>query len=83
LVEPDLSQEEAIEWAQIAAAILSHRCQYGLASSSRLRLAGALVGALRGGSWIPARWRDNIENGEHGRHETVALAWRLVELDVR
>jgi hypothetical protein len=47
---------------------------------SRLRVptvAGALVGALHGRSWIPARWHDNIENGEHGRDEIVSLARRL------
>ena len=41
-------------------------------------MAGALVGALHGSSWIPARWYDNIENGAHGRDEIVAVAqdWR-------
>jgi poly(ADP-ribose) glycohydrolase ARH3 len=46
-------------------------------------MAGALVGALHGASWIPARWYDNIENGVHGRDEIVALARRLAKLDVR
>jgi len=46
-------------------------------------MAGALVGALHGSSWIPARWYDNIENGMRGRDEIVALAQRLVGLDVR
>jgi poly(ADP-ribose) glycohydrolase ARH3 len=46
-------------------------------------MAGALVGALHGSSWIPARWYDNIENGVHGRDEIVALAQRLATLDVR
>ena len=40
-------------------------------------MAGALVGALHGSSWIPPRWYGNIENGLHGRDEIVALA-RLV-----
>ena len=40
-------------------------------------MAGALVGALHGAAWIPARWYDNIENGEHGRDEIVSLARRL------
>ena len=46
-------------------------------------LAGAIVGALHGSSWIPARWHDNIENGLHGRDEIVALARRLAGLDIR
>ncbi len=46
-------------------------------------MAGALVGALHGAAWIPARWYDNIENGVHGRDEIVALARRLAGLDIR
>jgi ADP-ribosylglycohydrolase len=40
-------------------------------------MAGALVGALHGVSWIPARWYNNIENGQHGRDEIVSLARQL------
>ena len=43
-------------------------------------MAGALVGALHGASWIPARWHDNIENGPHGRDEMVSLARGLAAL---
>jgi len=43
-------------------------------------MAGALVGALHGASWIPDRWYDNIENGRHGRDEMVALARRLAAI---
>ena len=43
-------------------------------------MAGALVGALHGTSWIPARWYDNIENGQHGRDEIVGLARGLSEI---
>ena len=46
-------------------------------------MAGALVGALHGRAWIPARWYELIENGLHGRDEIVLLAKRLVELDIR
>jgi poly(ADP-ribose) glycohydrolase ARH3 len=46
-------------------------------------MAGALVGALHGRTWIPARWHDNIENGSHGRDEIVAVARRLAGLDIR
>ena len=46
-------------------------------------MAGALVGALHGSSWIPARWRDNIENGVHGRDEILAVGKKLAGLDVR
>ncbi len=37
-------------------------------------MAGALVGALHGASWIPARWYNNSENGEHGRDEIESVA---------
>ena len=37
-------------------------------------MAAALVGAIYGSSWIPARWHDNIENGADGQDEIVALA---------
>jgi poly(ADP-ribose) glycohydrolase ARH3 len=43
-------------------------------------MAGALVGALHGASWIPTRWYDNIENGQHGRDEIVSLARQLAAL---
>jgi ADP-ribosylglycohydrolase len=46
-------------------------------------LLRALVGALHGAAWIPARWYDNIENGSQEREEIVALAWRLAKLDIR
>ena len=45
-------------------------------------MAGALVGALHGGVWIPARWYENIENGPHGRDEIVILARRLASLSI-
>ena len=32
-------------------------------------MAGALVGALHGGLWIPARWYDKMENDAHGPDE--------------
>ncbi|MFZ5832884.1 MAG: ADP-ribosylglycohydrolase family protein [Planctomycetota bacterium] len=40
-------------------------------------MAGALVGALHGSSWIPARWYDHIENGPRGRDDIVELGRRL------
>lgn len=46
-------------------------------------MAGALAGAFHGNSWIPARWYERIENGEHGRDEIAALARRLAALDIR
>jgi ADP-ribosylglycohydrolase len=46
-------------------------------------MAGALVGALHGRSWIPARWYDNIENSVHGRDEITVLARHLAGLDIR
>jgi poly(ADP-ribose) glycohydrolase ARH3 len=44
-------------------------------------MTGALVGALHGSSWFPARWYDNIENGRHGRDKIVALGRELAALD--
>jgi len=46
-------------------------------------MAGALVRALYGAAWIPARWHDNMENGEHGRDEIVAVARQLANSDIR
>ena len=46
-------------------------------------MAGALMGALHGSSWIPAGWYDNIENGVHGRDEIVILARQLAGFDIR
>ncbi len=43
-------------------------------------MAGALVGALHGASWIPDRWHDNIENGQHGRDEIVSSARELAAI---
>lgn len=46
-------------------------------------MAGALVGAMHGGSWIPPRWFENIENGAHGRDEILSVGGQLAGLDVR
>ncbi len=46
-------------------------------------MAGALVGALHGTSWIPVRWYENVENGVHGRDEILAVAKQLARLDLR
>ncbi len=46
-------------------------------------MAGALVGALHGAAWIPARWFECIENGEHGRDWIIDSARELARLDVR
>jgi ADP-ribosylglycohydrolase len=46
-------------------------------------MAGALVGALHGKDWIPARWYENIENGRRGRDEIAAVVRRLAGLDRR
>jgi poly(ADP-ribose) glycohydrolase ARH3 len=45
-------------------------------------MAGALMGALHAAAWIPARWRDNIENGEQGRDAIIDLGRRLSRLNV-
>lgn len=45
-------------------------------------MAGALVGALHGKSWIPIRWHDNIENGKRGRDEIAAVARAIARLDI-
>ncbi|NUQ62785.1 MAG: ADP-ribosylglycohydrolase family protein [Pirellulales bacterium] len=44
-------------------------------------MAGTLAGALHGRSWIPARWYDHIENGEHGRDALVEAARGLARLE--
>ena len=43
-------------------------------------MTGALVGAQHGAAWLPGRWYDNIENGQHGRDEIVSLARRLAAI---
>lgn len=43
-------------------------------------MAGSLVGALHGTSWIPHRWCDNIDNGEQGRDAIVKLGRALAEV---
>jgi poly(ADP-ribose) glycohydrolase ARH3 len=39
-------------------------------------MAGALAGALHGTAWIPARWREMIENGKHGREVRCLVVHR-------
>lgn len=47
-------------------------------------LAGALVGALHGTSWIPLRWYENIENTEAvGRDGLIQIGRQLARLDIR
>jgi len=46
-------------------------------------IVGAMLGALYGSSWIPARWYDKMENGERGRDYVIALAERLALLDLK
>jgi len=60
-----------------------HAVNFGGDTDTVGAMAGALVGALHGASWIPARWYNNIENGVHGRDEIVALARCLARLDIR
>jgi len=45
-------------------------------------MAGALMGAIHGTAWIPARWYDNIENDENGRDAMIELGQRLAKLDL-
>lgn len=45
-------------------------------------MVGAMLGALYGPSWIPARWYDKMENGERGRDAVVRLAQKLATLDL-
>jgi len=46
-------------------------------------IAGAMIGALHGHKWIPARWWSNIEDGKRGRSYCVELAKQLAALDLR
>lgn len=43
-------------------------------------MAGAVVGALHGAAWIPARWYDEMENSQRGRDEIIRLARQLAAL---
>lgn len=45
-------------------------------------MTGALMGALHGKDWIPARWLDNMENDEKGRDYIIGLAKKLSELEI-
>lgn len=57
---------------------------YGGDTDTIAAMAGNLVGALYGDSWIPARWYDKLENGpDDGRDHVVQLAQQLAQLDVR
>jgi poly(ADP-ribose) glycohydrolase ARH3 len=42
-------------------------------------MTGAIAGAYHGAAAIPARWRDALEDGRHGRRRLVELADRLLE----
>ncbi|MGD9898682.1 MAG: ADP-ribosylglycohydrolase family protein [Calditrichaceae bacterium] len=44
-------------------------------------MTGALMGALHGSGWIPARWLDNMENGEFGKEFIMTLAKELSKVD--
>lgn len=46
-------------------------------------MAGALLGALHGSAWIPARWYDSIENHAHGRDAMIELGGELAGLELR
>jgi poly(ADP-ribose) glycohydrolase ARH3 len=46
-------------------------------------MAGAVVGALHGTGWVPARWFGAMENGPDGRDAIIEAARRLAELDLR
>ena len=43
-------------------------------------MTGALVGALHGRQWLPARWFDNLENGLGGRDELIVVAEKLADI---
>jgi poly(ADP-ribose) glycohydrolase ARH3 len=45
-------------------------------------ILGFLLGALHGSMWIPATWRDQLENGEFGRDYCIRLAHAIAKLDV-
>jgi ADP-ribosylglycohydrolase len=45
-------------------------------------IAGAMIGALHGHKWIPARWWSNIEDGKRGRSYCIELAKQLAALDL-
>lgn len=53
-------------------------------SSAVGQMAGALAGALHGSRWVPADWRQALEEGEgqQGLAAVVDVAERLAQLDV-
>jgi len=46
-------------------------------------MTGALVGALHGDRWFPARWFEQLENQLNGRDELISAAEQLAEISVR
>jgi poly(ADP-ribose) glycohydrolase ARH3 len=43
-------------------------------------MTGALMGALHGSYWLPARWLDNLENSSYGKEYMIQLAPKLAAL---
>jgi len=56
---------------------------YGGDTDTVCSIAAALCGALHGTKWIPKRWFNNCENGEHGRDYIIHLAKNLCSLDLK
>ena len=46
-------------------------------------VAGAVMGAKHGSAWIPRRWWDNLEEGEHGKYHVLSTALQLADLDLQ
>mmetsp|Transcript_6493 Transcript_6493/g.24137 ORF Transcript_6493/g.24137 Transcript_6493/m.24137 type:complete len:664 (-) Transcript_6493:21-2012(-) len=56
---------------------------YGGDTDTIACMAGAIMGARHGCAWIPSRWWDNLETGEHGKYHILSTALLLSELDLR
>jgi hypothetical protein len=50
--------------------------------AERCRGAGSPQTSLICASWIPARWYDNMENGNRGRDQIVERVRALARLDI-
>jgi len=45
-------------------------------------IAGSVIGALHGTSWIPIKWYNKLENGSRGRDWVVNLGKDLAKIEL-
>jgi ADP-ribosylglycohydrolase len=56
---------------------------YGGDADTTAAIAGAILGALHGISWIPVRWYNRLENYSYGRDMIINIAIALSKCDFR